>query len=60
MPADLIRRIDEYASRMSLNRTSATIFLVSTGLKQVSAMDDLLNKFSELEEMARARRKAQE
>jgi len=38
---------------MSLNRTSATIFLVSTGLKQVSAMDELLNKLSELDEKAR-------
>jgi len=35
MPADLIRRIDEFANRMSLNRTSAMIFLVSAALLEV-------------------------
>jgi len=56
MPVDLIKQIDEYASRMNLNRTSATIFLVSTALEQKNAMskvDELLNKLSELEARAR-------
>lgn len=58
MPADLIQQVDEYANRMNLNRTSAMIFLVSTALEQknaMSMMDELLNKFSELEEKARAK-----
>jgi hypothetical protein len=52
MPADLIQQIDEYANRMNLNRTSATIFLVSTALEQKNAMskiDELLSKLGELE-----------
>ena len=56
MPTDLIKQIDEYANRMNLNRTSATIFLVSTALEQKNAMskvDELLNKLSELEAKAR-------
>ena len=56
MPADLIQQVDEFASRMNLNRTSATIFLVSTALEQKNAMsriDELLNKLSELDEKAR-------
>ena len=58
MPANLVQQVDEYASRMNLNRTSAMIFLVSTALEQKNAMsviDELLNKFSELEEKARAK-----
>ena len=56
MPTDLIKQIDEYANRMNLNRTSATIFLVSTALEHKNAMskvDELLNKLSELEAKAR-------
>ena len=56
MPTDLIKQIDEYANRMNLNRTSATIFLVSTALEQKNAMskvDELLNKLSELEAKSR-------
>jgi metal-responsive CopG/Arc/MetJ family transcriptional regulator len=56
MPTDLINQIDEYANRMNLNRTSATIFLVSTALEQKNAMskvEELLNKLSELEAKAR-------
>lgn len=58
MPADLIQQVDEFANRMHLNRTSAMIFLVSTALEQknvMSMMDELLNRFSELEEKARAK-----
>ena len=56
MPVSLIQQVDEYASRMNLNRTSAMIFLVSTALEQknaMSKMDELLNKLSELEARAR-------
>lgn len=56
MPANLIQQVDEYANRMNLNRTSAMIFLVSTALEQkntMSMMDELLNRFSELEEKAK-------
>lgn len=56
MPADLIQQVDEYAERMSLNRTSAMIVLVSTALEQkntMSAIDKLLDRFSELEEKAK-------
>lgn len=58
MPANLIQQVDEYANRMNLNRTSAMIVLVSTALEQknvMSSMDELLNKFSELEEKASAK-----
>ena len=58
MPADLIQQVDEYAERMNLNRTSAMIVLVSTALEQKNAMsviDEMLNRFSELEEKARAK-----
>jgi hypothetical protein len=50
--------VDEFANRMHLNRTSAMIFLVSTALDQknvMSMMDELLNRFSELEENERAK-----
>ena len=38
MPLELVARVDEYANRMHLNRTSAMIFLVSTALEQKNAM----------------------
>lgn len=47
MPVSLIQQVDEYASRMNLNRTSAMIFLVSSALEQRNAIDmmeELLNK----------------
>jgi len=45
--------VDEYASRMNLNRTSAMTFLVSSALEQRNAIDmmeNLLDKLSVLEE----------
>lgn len=54
MPVSLIQQVDEYASRMNLNRTSAMICLVSTALEQRNAIDmmeSLLNKLSELEQV---------
>ena len=62
MPANLIKEVDEYASRKNLNRTSAMIFLVSTALEQKNAidmMDELLNKLSELEEKAMAEKETE-
>ena len=58
MPASLIQQVDEYASRMNLNRTSAMILLVSTALEQknaMSMMDELLNKLSVLENKVKAK-----
>ena len=58
MPASLIQQVDEYASRMNLNRTSAMILLVSTALEQknaMSMMDELLNKLSVLENEVKAK-----
>lgn len=50
MPADLIEQVDEYAEKMSLNRTSAMIVLVSTALEQknvMGMMDNLLKEINE-------------
>jgi len=58
MPADLIEQVDNYAKRMNLNRTSAMILLVSTGLEQeanMSIIHELLQRlFAELDEKAKA------
>lgn len=57
MPVELIRQIDEYANRMNLTRTSAITFLVSAALEQknaISAIDELLKKLKDIEEMAKA------
>ena len=53
MPVSLIQQVDEYASRMNLNRTSAMTFLVSSALEQRNAIDmmeNLLDKLSVFEE----------
>jgi len=59
MPAGLLQEVDEYANRMNLNRTSAMILLVSTGLEQeanMSIIHELLQRlFAELDEKAKAR-----
>lgn len=45
MPVDLVERIDEYADKMCINRSSAINVLCSLALdsqKAVGAMDELL------------------
>ena len=58
MPAGLLQEVDEYANRMNLNRTSAMILLVSTGLEQeanMSIIHELLQRLlAELDEKAKA------
>lgn len=57
MPVELIAELDAYADKINVNRTAAINMLVSTALEQknaMSAMDELLNKLTELEK-ARAK-----
>ena len=41
MPCDLINRVDEYASKMNINRTSAICVLLNLALDSQKAMNDL-------------------
>jgi len=46
IPIDMLERIDEYADRLSINRTSAMLVLMNAGLDQsqvINTMDGLLN-----------------
>ena len=55
IPVKLLDRIDEYADKVSLNRTSAVIMLLNNGLEQkdtVEILDKLLKVVEEQEEQA--------
>lgn len=41
MPVDLLSRVDSYAERMNINRTSATFVLLSQALDGQQALQDL-------------------
>lgn len=41
MPTELLNRVDEYAAKMNINRTSATCVLLSQALDGQKAMSDL-------------------
>ena len=41
MPCDLVYRVDEYASNMNINRTSAICVLLNLALDGQKAMNDL-------------------
>ena len=41
MPCDLVHRVDEYASKMNINRTSAICVLLNLALDSQKAMNDL-------------------
>lgn len=41
MPCDLVYRVDEYASKMNINRTSAICVLLNLALDSQKAMNDL-------------------
>ena len=41
MPCDLTNRLDEYASKMNINRTSAICVLLNLALDSQKAMTDL-------------------
>lgn len=41
IPVDLLGQLDEYASRMNINRTSAVCVLLSQSLNSQKAMTDL-------------------
>lgn len=41
MPCDLAYRVDEYASKMNINRTSAICVLLNLALDSQKAMNDL-------------------
>ena len=41
MPCDLAHRVDEYASKMNINRTSAICVLLNLALDSQKAMNDL-------------------
>lgn len=41
MPCDLVYRVDEYASNMNINRTSAICVLLNLALDSQKAMNDL-------------------
>lgn len=48
MPCDLTTRVDEYANRMNINRTSAICVLLNQALdnqKAITTLDELLNVF---------------
>lgn len=50
MPLDLVERIDDYADRMCINRSSAINVLCNTALdgqKAVNALDDVLKMVKE-------------
>lgn len=41
IPVDLLNQLDEYASKMNINRTSAVCVLLSQSLSSQKAMTDL-------------------
>lgn len=41
IPVDLLIQLDEYASKMNINRTSAVCVLLSQSLNSQKAMNDL-------------------
>lgn len=41
IPVDLLSQLDEYASKMNINRTSAVCVLLSQSLRSQKAMTDL-------------------
>ena len=41
MPCDLSNRVDEYASKMNINRTSAICVLLNLALDSQKAMNDI-------------------
>lgn len=41
IPVDLLSQLDEYASKMNINRTSAVCVLLSQSLSSQKAMTDL-------------------
>ena len=41
MPCDLAYRVDEYASKMNINRTSAICVLLNLALDSQKAMNDI-------------------
>lgn len=50
IPADLMRRVEEYADRYCLNKTSAVTMLLSQSLeasKAMSTLNDLMAAFNE-------------
>lgn len=52
LPEDVVKRIDAYADKMCINRTTAVVMLCNTALDSQKAMNDL----SELLIMAKAER----
>lgn len=49
-PVDFLDRVDEYAERMNINRTSAIIILANTALdnqKVVNTLEDFLKMYKE-------------
>lgn len=55
IPVKLLDRIDEYADKVSLNRTSAVIMLLNNGLEQKDTfeiLDKLLKVIEEQEDKA--------
>lgn len=53
LSADLMTRVDEYAERMHINRTSAVAVLLTQALdnmQTVKTMDELLKAYNELKE----------
>ncbi len=50
IPTELLDRVDEYASKMAINRTSAVCVLLSQALdsqKAMSNLDELLRLYQE-------------
>ena len=55
VPLDTLDRIDDYADRMSINRTSAILVLVNQALdaqKGMDTLDELLRRLKESENKA--------
>ena len=59
IPEDVLARVDEYADRMSINRTAAFIVLVNMALDNQRAMQDL-NDFVQIAKLEQLRQKNDE
>ena len=49
MPVETVRRLDEYAAKMDLSRTSAVVVLINQALDQsesINVLADLLKAYS--------------
>lgn len=56
MPIELVTRLDNYATTMNINRTSAICVLINTALESRKAMNDL-SKLLELYQQSDNERK---